>query len=123
MHDHAIRSTRQRKALSSAVCLLDSKLAEHAVSAAVPDAAAGAGWRQGIDLGRLCRGRCHLLPARRGARYTRPPRMRLTLIRLELLASTLLLGVAFAWSALRGLDLVGAIRPALGPTALGAAAG
>jgi len=49
--------------------------------------------------------------------------MRLTLIRLELLASTLLLGVALGWSALRGLDLLGAIRPALGPTALGAAAG
>jgi len=49
--------------------------------------------------------------------------MRLTLIRLELLASALLLGVALAWSALRGLDLVGAIRPALGPTAMGAGAG
>jgi len=49
--------------------------------------------------------------------------MRLTLIRLELLASALLLGVALAWSALRGLDLVGAIRPALGPTAIGAGAG
>jgi len=49
--------------------------------------------------------------------------MRLTLVRLELLASALLLGVAFAWSALRGLDLVGAIRPALVPTAIGAGAG
>ena len=64
-----------------------------------------------------------MLPAQRVARYTRVRRMRLTLIRLELLASTLLLGVALGWSALRGLDLLGAIRPALGPTALGAAAG
>jgi membrane protease YdiL (CAAX protease family) len=45
--------------------------------------------------------------------------MRLTLIRLELAASTLLIGVAAGWSALRGLDLGGLLRPSVGDVALG----
>jgi CAAX protease family protein len=45
------------------------------------------------------------------------------LVRLELFASGLLLGLAGTWSALRGLDLMVAIRPSLGATAIGAACG
>ncbi len=49
--------------------------------------------------------------------------MRLTLIRVELLASSLLVGVAAVWSAGRGLELMAAARPALFPLAVGIAAG
>lgn len=49
--------------------------------------------------------------------------MRLSLIRIELVASSLLVGVALVWSAARGLDLPTAVRPALFPVAAGMAAG
>lgn len=49
--------------------------------------------------------------------------MRLSLIHVELIASALLVGVAFAWGAARGLDLATAARPALFPLAVGVAAG
>jgi len=45
------------------------------------------------------------------------------LVRLELVASSVLLGAAAAWSAVRGLDLVTAIRPSPGALALGTACG
>ena len=45
------------------------------------------------------------------------------LVRLELVASAVLLGVAALWSAVRGLDLAGAARPSLAAVALGAACG
>jgi len=44
-------------------------------------------------------------------------------VRLELVASSVLLGAAAAWSAVRGLDLVTAIRPSPGALALGTACG
>src|SRR5262249_11299936 len=124
MHGHSIRSTSQRKAVSSAVYLLDRKLESmpYQVPCATPQRVRGRA-RELTPVRRRRGGRCEMLPAQRVARYTRVRRMRLTLIRLELLASTLLLGVALGWSALRGLDLLGAIRPAFGPTAIGAAAG
>jgi membrane protease YdiL (CAAX protease family) len=49
--------------------------------------------------------------------------MRLTLIRLELLASTILLGLAGAWSALRGVELGSVLEPALSPTLIGISCG
>jgi len=53
--------------------------------------------------------------------------MRLTqgqdLVRLELVASAFLLGVAAAWSAARGLDLAAALRPSLAAAAAGLACG
>jgi membrane protease YdiL (CAAX protease family) len=49
--------------------------------------------------------------------------MRLTLVRLELLASTILLGLAAAWSALRGIELSAAVQPAFGATLIGIACG
>src|SRR3989442_9120138 len=49
--------------------------------------------------------------------------MRLTIIRLELIATALLLTAAALWSALRGFDLAGALEPALPPLAVGAACG
>lgn len=49
--------------------------------------------------------------------------MRLTLIRLELAASTLLIGVAVGWGALRGLDLTAALRPSASGVVLGLAGG
>jgi CAAX protease family protein len=45
------------------------------------------------------------------------------LVRLELVASAVLLGGAALWSALRDIDLTAATRPALGPLAIGAACG
>jgi hypothetical protein len=45
------------------------------------------------------------------------------LLRLELIASTLLLGVAAAWSALGGIDLVAAASPSVDALIAGAAAG
>src|SRR3989454_3278679 len=45
------------------------------------------------------------------------------LVRLELVASAVLLGVAALWSAVRGLDLVAAVRPSLAALAVGAACG
>jgi membrane protease YdiL (CAAX protease family) len=45
------------------------------------------------------------------------------LVRLELFASGLLLGLAGTWSALRGLDLMDAMQPSLGATTIGAACG
>jgi membrane protease YdiL (CAAX protease family) len=49
--------------------------------------------------------------------------MRLSLIRIELLASSLLLGVAAVWSAARELELAAAAQPALAPLGVGIAAG
>ena len=49
--------------------------------------------------------------------------MRVTIIRLELAVSTLLLGVAPLWSAFRGLDLATATRPSLAPLIVGTCAG
>jgi hypothetical protein len=49
--------------------------------------------------------------------------MRLTIIRLELLATALLLGTAGLWSALRGLDVSAALEPAVVPTLVGATCG
>lgn len=63
------------------------------------------------------------------ALYSAPDRvkvrsaMRLTIVRLELLASAVLLGAAAAWSRLRGLGLAAALGPAAEPAALGVAAG
>ena len=45
------------------------------------------------------------------------------LVRVELAASTVLLGVAGAWSAIRGLDLLAALRMSPGALALGTACG
>jgi CAAX protease family protein len=45
------------------------------------------------------------------------------LVRLELGASAVLLAIAGTWSAVRGLDLVGAMTPSLTATVIGAAAG
>ena len=45
------------------------------------------------------------------------------LVRLELGASAVLLALAGTWSAVRGLDLTGAMTPSLGATVIGAAAG
>jgi len=45
------------------------------------------------------------------------------LVRVELAASTLLLGVAGAWSAVRGLELLAALRWSLGALAIGSACG
>lgn len=45
------------------------------------------------------------------------------LIRLELVASALLLGVAAVWSTLRDLGLAAAARPSLGALAIGAGCG
>ena len=45
------------------------------------------------------------------------------LVRLELFASALLLALAGTWSALRGLDLMEAMRPSLAATSIGAACG
>ena len=44
-------------------------------------------------------------------------------MRIELVASGVLLGVAALWSALRGLDLGAALRPSLGALAVGAGCG
>jgi hypothetical protein len=49
--------------------------------------------------------------------------MRLSLVRIELLASSLLLGVAAMWSTARDLELVAAARPALLPLGVGIASG
>jgi len=49
--------------------------------------------------------------------------MRFTIIRLELAASALLLGVAWLWSALRGLDLAAAAAPSLAALAVGVGSG
>lgn len=49
--------------------------------------------------------------------------MRLSLIRLELMASGLLIGVGVIWGAARGIDVVDSARPALVPLAIGVAAG
>ena len=49
--------------------------------------------------------------------------MRWTLIRLELAASALLVGVAAVWSAWRGLGLVAALTPSLAAVGVGIAAG
>ena len=49
--------------------------------------------------------------------------MRLSLVHLELIASTLLLGVAGIWSAARGLNLAAAAEPSLAATAVGVACG
>jgi membrane protease YdiL (CAAX protease family) len=49
--------------------------------------------------------------------------MRFTIIRLELAASALLLGLAGLWSALRGLDLAAAAAPSLGALAVGVGSG
>jgi membrane protease YdiL (CAAX protease family) len=49
--------------------------------------------------------------------------MRLTLIRLELAASTLLIGVAAGWSALRGVDLGALLRPTAADVGIGVAFG
>ena len=49
--------------------------------------------------------------------------MRLTIIRLELIATVLLLGTAALWSALRGIDLASALEPAVLPLVVGAACG
>lgn len=49
--------------------------------------------------------------------------MRLTIIRLELIASAVLLGAAALWSTLGGLALAGALRPAVKPLFLGAGCG
>ena len=45
------------------------------------------------------------------------------LVRLELVASAVLLGVAAVWSAVRGLDLAGALPPSLEALGVGAACG
>jgi len=45
------------------------------------------------------------------------------LVRLEIIASTVLLGAAAAWSGVRGLDLGAALQPSLGALALGGACG
>ncbi len=45
------------------------------------------------------------------------------LLRFELVASSVLLGVAATWSALRGIDLVTAVRPTLGGIAIGLGCG
>jgi len=45
------------------------------------------------------------------------------LVRFELGASAVLLGVAVLWSAVRGLDLAGAVRPSFAALAVGAACG
>src|SRR5213596_2379840 len=45
------------------------------------------------------------------------------LVRLELVASAVLLGVAALWGAVRGLDLAAAVRPSLAALAVGAACG
>jgi len=45
------------------------------------------------------------------------------LVRLELVASAVLLGVAALWSEVRGLDLAAAVRPSLAAFAVGAACG
>ena len=45
------------------------------------------------------------------------------LVRLELVASAVLLGVAALWSTLRGLDLSAALRPSLGALAVGVGCG
>jgi membrane protease YdiL (CAAX protease family) len=45
------------------------------------------------------------------------------LVRLELGASAVLIAIAGTWSAVRGLDLVGAMTPSLAATVIGAAAG
>src|SRR2546428_134696 len=74
--------------------------------------------------------RIFLLPRRPRLRYTRP-RGRSSLrssqgrylVRLELVASAVLLGVAALWSAVRGLDLAAAVRPSLAALAVGAACG
>jgi membrane protease YdiL (CAAX protease family) len=49
--------------------------------------------------------------------------MRLSLVRIELFASSLLLGLAAVWSTARDLDLATAARPALAPLGVGIAAG
>lgn len=49
--------------------------------------------------------------------------MRLSLIRLELVASTVLLGIAVGWSHLRGLDLAGPTGTTSGAVLLGTLAG
>lgn len=49
--------------------------------------------------------------------------MQLTIVRLEFLASALLLGAAAAWSALRDLELAAAVHPSFAAAALGAACG
>jgi len=49
--------------------------------------------------------------------------MRLSLVRIELLASSVLLGIAAVWSTARDLELATAARPALAPLGIGVAAG
>ena len=62
-------------------------------------------------------------------RYTRPRdrssmvRVRWTPLRVELAASTLLVGAAAAWSAVRGLGLATAAEPSAGAVLVGAGAG
>jgi hypothetical protein len=47
----------------------------------------------------------------------------LQIVPLEIAASSLLLGIAWLWGALRGIDLAGAARPSLPPLAVGVLAG
>src|SRR5436190_13297957 len=63
-------------------------------------------------------------------RYTRPrgrsslrPSQGRYLVRLELVASAVLLGVAALWNAVRGLELAAALRPSPEALAVGAACG
>src|SRR2546428_11041548 len=58
----------------------------------------------------------------RGRSSLRPSRGRY-LVRFELVASAVLLGVAALWSALRGLELAAALRPSPEARAAGAAPG
>jgi hypothetical protein len=45
------------------------------------------------------------------------------MVRLELVASAVLLGLSFAWSAARGLELAAVVRPSLGPLVVGLGCG